>query len=98
MPGLLRLQPDHALECVFGVRGEDYCVYLADEREIGEAGHGEALGGDIRLDLPPGPYRFACFSPVTGQYSPWLPMAGGPDTPFTVPEFVHDIAVRIVAC
>lgn len=98
LPGVLRLQPDHVLECVFGVGGEDYCVYLADEREIGEAGHGEALGGDILLDLPPGSYRIACFAPVTGQYSPWLPMEGGPDTTFTVPEFVHDIVARLVAC
>src|SRR5207249_3373507 len=35
--GLLKEQPAHALEVVFGVAGKDYCIYLADERELAAA-------------------------------------------------------------
>ena len=52
--------------------------------------------GDIVLDLPEGGYRVAAFSPATGLYSPWIEIAGGNDTRVRVPEFSHDIVVRIL--
>jgi hypothetical protein len=51
--------------------------------------------GEIRLDLPPGDYRVACFDPQTGVYSPWARMMGGPAASVEAPEFVHDLVVRI---
>jgi len=52
---------------VFGIEGEDYCIYLADERELAAArglpdgdqldrGAGQPITGHIRLSLPAGAY------------------------------------------
>jgi hypothetical protein len=95
LAGRLKRQPAHTLESVLAVEGRDYCIYLADERELGAPGAGEAIAGEVVLDLPPGEYRMACYSPVTGLYSPWLPLTGGSDLRVGLPVFQHDIVVRI---
>jgi hypothetical protein len=77
------------------VPGEDICVYLADERELGEPGTGNPISGEIALNLPDGAYRVACFDPQVGLYSPALKVRGGPDTRLEVPPFVHDLLVRV---
>ena len=91
----LKEQPPHTCESVLAVTGKEYAIYLADERELIEPGAGESIQGSIHLSLPAGPFRVAAFSPVTGLYSPWSTISGGPDTRILVPEFSHDIVIRI---
>ena len=103
MPGFLKAQPEHTLEAVFGVEGEDYCIYLADERELPAArgltdvapGAGTPISGDIVFDLPEGAYEAAGFDPKTGVYSPGVNVAGGADTRLSLATFVHDTVIRI---
>ncbi len=87
--------PAHTLPCVLAVDGEDYSIYLADNREVDEPGAGEAMQGELVCDLPQGDFDMACYSPVTGQYSPWLALRGGEGTRISLPEFHQDIVVRI---
>jgi hypothetical protein len=94
-PGWLKEQPAHTLECVMAVAGEDYCVYLADEREIDAPDYGDLIRGALACDLPAGHYEVACYLPETGAYSVWLPLAGGPGVRLMLPEFRHDLVVRI---
>lgn len=96
LSGFITKHPPHTLESVFAVEGQDYAIYLADERELTDAGCGEPINGEIAFDLPEGTYRASCYSPVTGLYSPGIPVAGGPNAVLTLPEFRHDIVVRIV--
>jgi len=93
LPGLLSEQPPHTLESVLAVAGEDYCVYLADARELTEPGCGEPIQGCISLELPAGEYQVSCFSPVTGMSSPALAIGGGAFS-IKLPVFRHDIVVR----
>ncbi len=107
LPGLLREQPAHTLEVIFGIEGEDYCIYLADERELasarglpegmgGEHGAGQPLSGHITLALPAGSYTAATFDPRTGRYSPTVTIEGDPSgARLSVPTFVHDVVIRI---
>jgi len=95
LAGALKEQPAHTVESVLAVEGEDYGVYLADERELTEPRAGEPIEGAIVMDLPAQGYAVACYSPTSGLYSPWLPLAGGGDARFDVPPFRHDILIRI---
>jgi hypothetical protein len=47
------------------------------------------------LDLPEGEYKCKLFSPLSGMYSPEIPLQGGTNTSVEIPEFVHDVVVRI---
>lgn len=94
--GWLHEQPRHTCESVLAVENEDYVVYLADERELSDPGAGHPLCGSITVDLAEGSYRVAAFSPATGLFSPALDVAGGPGTRLLVPEFSHDLVVRII--
>lgn len=94
MPGRLEQQPEHTVESVFGVEGEDYAIYLADSRELDEPDAGRTIAGVMAFDLPPGRFEMAAFSPETGLYSPWVPIPGGP-VQIETPSFRHDIALRI---
>ncbi len=93
-PALLAAQPEHTLPSILAVPGEEYAIYLADQREIGDPGYGTPITGSIALEVPPGPYRLACYSPATGQYSPVLRMSGGMLS-FDVPAFLHDLVIRV---
>lgn len=105
--GLVQELPPHTLEVAFGVEGEDYCIYLADEREeaaaLGlpdgdhqERGAGQPISGQITLGLPEGDYQVACFDPKTGLYSPAIKINGDRSRlHLTVPEFIHDLVLRI---
>ena len=95
LTGLLNDQPSRTLESIFGVTGEDYCIYLADEREIEESGYGESISGEVKLDLPEGLYNVACYSPETDLYSPLMKLTGGSGVRFGIPEFQHDVVIRI---
>ena len=92
---LLQEQPDKTIESVLAVEGEDYCIYLADERELTDPGAGDTIQGDIAFDLPEGSYKMSCFSPVTGVYSPWIPVPFGKPIRVSVPAFQHDIVIRV---
>jgi hypothetical protein len=95
LTGIVRAQPEHTLDCAFGVAGSDMCIYLADEREIdSDDPPGAPIRGVLRLELPAGMYQAACYSPATGAYSLGLPLAGGA-AELLLPEFTHDIAVRV---
>jgi hypothetical protein len=105
--GLLQEQPQHALEVVFGIEAEDYCIYLADEREPASArglpdgdqidrGAGQPIRGQLKLRLPAGDYQVACFNPKTGCYSPAILIReDGLGVQLPVPDFVHDLVIRV---
>ena len=95
LANLLKQQPENTVASVFAVPGQDYHVYLGDYRELNESGAGSEIRGDIVFDLPAGGYKLACYSPVTGTYSPWLPLEGGENIRISVPAFQHDIVVHI---
>lgn len=95
MANLLQQQPPHTVASVLAVEGEDYCIYLADEREREDAGVGEVIRGEIVLDLPTGTFHISCYSPVTGLYSPAIIVSGGAETHVNLPAFFHDLVVRV---
>jgi hypothetical protein len=95
LPGVVSRVPEHALESVYGVPGEDLAVYLADERELEEPGAGTPLDGKLYLNLEPGTYRVSCFSPETGLWSPAITLAGGQAAEQELPTFTHDLVVRV---
>jgi hypothetical protein len=39
------------------------------------------------------PFRYE----LTGLYSPWVHVAGGPETRLLVPDFSHDLVLRIAS-
>jgi len=86
--------PEHICESVFGIAGEEYCIYLADEREIGAPGYGTPIQGTIGINLPPGDYTVSLYSPATGLYSPIVKSPGGAIALDLLP-FEHDICIRI---
>lgn len=89
-------EPAHTMAAAFGVPGEDWCVYLADERELDDEGVGSSLAPDLLVDLPEGTFSVSCFDPTTGLYSPGLRLRGGAGTRLELPVFRHDLAVRFV--
>lgn len=105
--GFLHEMPPNVLDVVFGIEGEDYCLYLADEREWAtarglpdgdqlERGAGQPIQGHIGFILPPGEYHLACYDPKTGLYSPAVPIQGGGTAiRLLLPDFVHDLVLRI---
>jgi hypothetical protein len=95
LTGWLREKPEATLECVFAVEGEDYIVYLADQRETTEEGAGDPIEGKLVFDLPEGEFEVASYSPVSGKYSSSITTNGGEGVEISLPEFVHDIAIRI---
>ena len=106
LPNLVKSAPEFTLDVTFGILGEDFCVYLADERELpaardlpdgatGDAAAGTPIAGDLVLDLPGTTYVVRCFDPASGLYAPALRVEGGPQTRITLPTFSHDLAIRI---
>ena len=87
--------PEFTLPSVLAVEGQDYNIYLADRREWDEPGLGEPVCCELVCDLPDGEFVIASYSPLSGQYSPWSPLRGGPLTRLVLPEFIHDIVLRI---
>lgn len=95
LPDWLKQLPEHTMGCVLAVEGEDYCIYIADRREFDEEGCGEPIHEKIAFDLPGGTYNVSSYSPVTGLYSPAMELKGGGRHSVLLPEFVHDLVVRI---
>ena len=98
MPNLVKAQPENSFVCTFGVEGQDYNIYLADDRELDEAGAGELIKGQLIFDLPQDDYKISFYSPVAGSYDSQFPIAGGKDITISVPAFEHDLVVRIKRC
>lgn len=92
---IVREHPEHTLPSVLAVEGESYSIYLADCRESDVPGAGETIRGEVVCDFPEADYETACYSPVTGLYSLWSPLCGGRNTRLFVPQFTHDIVLRI---
>ncbi len=91
----LKQVPDNVVASVFGVEGDDYCVYLADSREVNEPGFGRSIDGEISFDLPDGSYGVSYYSPVSGVYSPETLLIDGSGCSVQLPTFEHDIVARI---
>jgi len=91
----LKSKPERTVNSVLAVPGKEYAIYLADGREKDEKEAGSPIEGALVFKLPAGTFRFSCFSPVAGLYSPWAELEGGQEVRLSLPEFVHDIAVRI---
>ncbi len=87
--------PDDFCVCSFGIPGEDLAFYLADSRELGAHGAGEAMQISLEIPISTGDYCISAFSPATGQYSPWLPVSAAGRLKLTTPVFQHDIVIRI---
>jgi hypothetical protein len=47
------------------------------------------------FDLPDAAFHVSCFSPVAGQYSPAIEIRGKLDYTLDLPEFEHDMVIRI---
>jgi hypothetical protein len=107
LPGLLTQLPPAALDVAFGIPGEDYALYLADERELAaardlpdgdqlERGAGLPITGHVALTLPAGEYTLAAYTPLTGVYAPAGPIrSAGEPLVLDVPQFTHDLVLRL---
>jgi hypothetical protein len=84
--------PSTVLCVTFGVADREYVAYLADRRELDEAGYGEPVAGSAKINLPSGDFGLATFSPTSGAWSPWLPLPGGTAT-VELPRFRHDLVL-----
>jgi hypothetical protein len=86
--------PEHLALAGMSVAGKDYAAYLADARELVDAGAGEEVTGKVLLSLPAGDYEVRLFSPVTGEYSPGVEVTGGRRSELVLPPFRQDLVIR----
>jgi hypothetical protein len=93
-PDWIASYPQHLTASGLSVAGHDYVAYLADSREVGDPAAGEAIGGSVSLLLPPGSYDVRLYSPVTGEYSPAIEVAGRGKRSLVLPAFREDIVIR----
>jgi hypothetical protein len=70
-------------------------VIRETETALDQAGVAEPICGQLRFDFPSGEYQALFFSPVTGMYSPAIPLRGGQNLSATLPPFRNDIVLRI---
>ncbi len=95
VPQIVKKYPSPTLPFVLAVEGKDYNIYLVDKRELEEKGYGKPLCGSITCELPAGVYELAFYSPVTGRYSTRRTLTGSRETRIKLPEFTHDIVLRL---
>ncbi len=88
-------KPDHLVAGTLSVPGADYIAYLADARELTDSSAGSPISGMLSLTLPQGKFRATLYSPLTGLYSPPLPISGGRPVAIELLPFQHDIVLRI---
>lgn len=93
IPGIIAETPGHTIGTALEA-GEEYCVYIADEREFDEPGQGSAIKGDLALILPKGIYEISFYSPTEGEYFDKV-VAGGGEPRLSLPEFKEDMAIKI---
>jgi hypothetical protein len=94
LPSWVNDKPEHVLAAALAVEGQDYVAYLADGRELTEAGAGEPVGGKVSFALPPGTFRVSLYAPATGMYSPALVMEGGKTVSMELAPFRQDVVLR----
>ena len=94
LPAVVIKTPPHTLASVLAVEGQDYAIYLADAREADESGLGSAIRGDLTLSLPAGRWKVMMVNPMTGRTSR-RPSIDGGKSRLEVPEFHHDVALRV---
>lgn len=87
--------PAETLAVTLARPGHEYVVYVADRREIDEAGHGRPCGGAIGFVLPPGSYTARLYDPVLGQYRGGPVSLAGGAAALELPSFQHDLVVHI---
>jgi len=94
-PGLLWVSdvPTRVVCIGYGSAEREYIAYLADSREIDEAGYGELVTGSATVTLPEGRFRMAAFSPTSGAWSPAIHISGGERTTIVLSEFRHDVVL-----
>jgi hypothetical protein len=95
LPGIVAAAPDRLLDAAFGIPGERVLVYLADERELGEAGAGDWIEGEAVVSAPPGSYKVAALSPEAGQWSPSVRTTSDGCMRIDVPRFRHDLLLDL---
>jgi len=93
-PDLISQAPPHTVASVLAVEGQEYAIYLADAREVENPGLGDSIRGDVMVSLPPGRWTVTIVDPVTGQESTRPSIDGGMSR-LELPEFRHDVAIRI---
>lgn len=86
--------PQHLLVSGLSSQDNDYIAYLADDRELTDPTAGEAISGNLTLNLPAGTYRVSLYSPQSGEYSPAIELSGGGKASVTLPSFTQDIVIR----
>ena len=94
VPDWIRSKPESLLASTLAVEGNDYVAYLADAREITDAGAGTPVGGTVTFDLPPGRFVVSLYSPVSGEASPGIGVTGGRMVEFELLPFRNDIVIR----
>jgi hypothetical protein len=86
--------PDEIIPSVYGMPGRQYDIYLADGRELNEEGYGDMVNCSFIPDLEPGEYAITYYSPENCREIKVETRILG-NTPLVVPNFKHDIVVRI---
>lgn len=76
------------------IGGREFVGYLADARELSDSSAGDAIEGKVSLLLPVGNYDVSLYSPVTGEWSPAIPVQGGQRSAVSLPLFRQDIVIR----
>ena len=94
---LTGIVPEHCVESTFGVPDSDISVYIADAREQFDAGFSQAIrGGQLTVKLPDEKWIVSCFNPASGGYSPAVPVETGRPAVIDLPDFEHDIVIRLM--
>ena len=71
-------------------------VYLADAAEYDSPEYGRLIkNSELVLDLKAGEYKTDAYSPVTGMFSPAITVKLGNGAPLYLPDFCHDIIIRL---
>ncbi len=93
-PEWIASYPQHLTASGLSVSGRDYVAYLGDSRELSDPSAGEPISGSVSLSLPPGSYDVRLYSPVTGEYSPAIEVAGGGQSKVMLSPFRQDVVLR----
>ena len=94
LEGVVQGHLENTVVSVFGVKDQDFSIYIADGRELEEDQAGEEITGSLTFSVPEGMYEISHFSPTEGNYFHSVKERGG-EVKLTIGPFVHDVAVRI---
>jgi hypothetical protein len=87
--------PQYMQQSTLTVEGNEYVAYIADTRERADSDAGKPIGGRVSIKLAQGDYVARFYSPVAGQYSPGIRVKGGDSVSLELPEFSHDLVLRV---